>query len=165
MQEFEWSRVEASGSFRGLIAVSGDRWGKLFLLYPQCSFDEWGYLRLEPKLACKVSPEPVLAPTLDGALGIYGPWEWGQVVKQLERLPDLRYEARILVELVSSNAVSVECDAEGRIRVPDFLRRLTHINSEVLLVSAADHVELWNPPTWHDTRVEPRARPRTNVVA
>jgi len=135
------------------------------MLYPQCALDPDGYLVLPYEARCKVGPAPIIAPTMDHALGLYRPEAWSRLVAQFEALPDLRYEARLLVELLRSNASETVIGTDDMIRIPTPLRRLAHIDEQVLVVSAEDHIQIWNPQLWQGKCSESYTMSRSHGVA
>lgn len=130
--------------------MSGERWGLLRVLYPPCEVDPDGTIELPPGAAVKVGKSPVLAPTVDHALGLYPIEVWDDLTRRFDSLGELRYEARLLLQLVKSNAVKVEISEGNRIRVPEQLLHLGHLGDSVLTASMEDHFELWSPEVWSD---------------
>lgn len=141
------------------------RWGNFVVLYPLSQIDPLGQCKLPPSSGVKVGPGTVLAPTLNRSIGVYSSAKWGQVEDELSALPDLRHEAGLLVDLVRSNAIQARIDQLNRVWIPEFLRRLANLDEHVLLVSASDHLEIWNPERWHAQRTKAEPRRRSHVVA
>jgi MraZ protein len=54
---------------------------------------------------------------------------------------DARHRARYL----ASYSFDVEFDKQGRFVVPEKIREFGHLESDVLIVGAIDHVDLWSP--------------------
>lgn len=46
----------------------------------------------------------------------------------------------------------LEPDKQGRVLIPDAVRKRTGLNREVTLVGVRDHLELWNRPDWEAER-------------
>lgn len=56
--------------------------------------------------------------------------------------------ARQLRRFIFSAAERIEVDKIGRILLPQFLRELAHLESDVILVGVADYFEIWSPEQW-----------------
>ena len=51
---------------------------------------------------------------------------------------------------ITSNAVNVEPDSHGRIRIPPPQREHIGLDATVLFIGAIDRIELWNPSTFDE---------------
>ena len=49
-------------------------------------------------------------------------------------------------------ASHLEPDKQGRVLIPEAVRRRTGLDKEVTLVGVRDHLELWNRPDWETER-------------
>ncbi len=49
---------------------------------------------------------------------------------------------------VTADAVQVSPDAQGRILVPERMRKAVALGSEALVVGAINHVQIWKPETF-----------------
>ena len=58
-------------------------------------------------------------------------------------------KARELKRLLFSTAERVEPDKSGRILIPPYLREMVGLDGEVVLSSAGDHFEIWQPKAWN----------------
>lgn len=56
--------------------------------------------------------------------------------------------ARDLKRFIFSTAERVEVDKVGRILLPQYLRNLAQLESEVILVGVGDYFEIWSPVCW-----------------
>jgi MraZ protein len=62
--------------------------------------------------------------------------------------------ARQLKRLIFATADWVEVDSSGRILIPQFLREVSGVNGEAIIVGAGDYFEIWSPPAWQPKAVE-----------
>ena len=87
----------------------------------------------------------VLMQVQTDALTLYPPETWASVQEKLvemrQRLPGARHF--ILGRI--SNAHDVTPDKQGRILIPEHLRKLAGLESEVLILGAIDRIEIWDP--------------------
>ena len=52
------------------------------------------------------------------------------------------------VRVLTASAAEAKPDGQGRISIPPRLRSYAELSSEVVLIGAFDHVELWSPVRW-----------------
>ena len=76
-------------------------------------------------------------------------WEgrMAQLLTLRREKPEL---ARFLRE-VTSRAVEVAPDSQGRMLIPAWLKEKAGLDSAVLLIGALDRIELWNPEVFRET--------------
>jgi MraZ protein len=82
---------------------------------------------------------------LDGCLFAYPIDEWQRIEERIRALPVTQQHTRIFVRMLSSQAVGVSLDRQGRIALPKGLLEMAGIESEILFVGTLDHFEMWNP--------------------
>lgn len=82
---------------------------------------------------------------LDGCLFAYPIDEWEQIDTRLRELPVTKQNTRVFIRMLSSEAVAVSMDKQGRIALPRQLIERAGIESEVLIVGTLDHFEIWSP--------------------
>lgn len=82
---------------------------------------------------------------LDGCLFVYPIDEWEQIDTRLRELPITRQNTRVFIRMLSSEAVAVSMDKQGRIALPRQLIERAGIEAEVLIVGTLDHFEIWSP--------------------
>lgn len=74
------------------------------------------------------------------------PWEtWTGIRKNLLDHRKARGDGGAYLRSVTSSAVEIEPDAQGRIRIPAWLREQAGLEDTVLFVGALDRIELWRP--------------------
>jgi len=56
--------------------------------------------------------------------------------------------ARLLRRLLFSTADRVEVDKVGRILIPQFLRHIVGVESQLVVVGMGDYFEIWTPAEW-----------------
>ena len=62
--------------------------------------------------------------------------------------------ARQLKRLLFATADRVEVDGSGRIRIPQFLREVSGLNGEAMIVGAGDYFEIWSSQAWQPKAAE-----------
>lgn len=87
----------------------------------------------------------------DGCLVLYPLSEWERIASQIEERAQsaLGWQAaRALERELFANAVDVSCDRQGRILIPEDLRRRARMEREVVFVGVRNRIELWDREVW-----------------
>jgi MraZ protein len=71
-----------------------------------------------------------------------------QLYANVNRMSLTDPSARDLKRFIFSTAERVEVDKIGRILLPQYLRSLAQLESEVILVGVGDYFEIWSPTLW-----------------
>lgn len=70
---------------------------------------------------------------------------WAGIEKNLLDHRKARKDGGAYLRRITANAVEVEPDSAGRIRIPAWHRVRAGLDGEVVFVGAVDRIELWNP--------------------
>jgi MraZ protein len=90
---------------------------------------------------------------IDGCLAIFPADAWEELAEKLQALPTTNAAARQFGRFMSSGAVEVELDKQGRVLVPSYLRQYAAIEpGEVVVVGALNRLEIWAPSAWQPYR-------------
>ena len=87
---------------------------------------------------------------MDGCAALHPNHEWEKLTAQVEALPFTDDRSRKLRRLLYGAAFEVKLDRQGRFVLPQKLRDLARIESEVVLVGAGNRIELWSPERWSE---------------
>lgn len=68
--------------------------------------------------------------------------------ERIRNLPMSARDARLFERKLYPRIAELEPDAQGRIVIPENLRRLAGLEGEVLIRGTNDRIELWNPARW-----------------
>lgn len=113
------------------------------------NIDPKGRLIVPVKFREKLGDEFFVTAGLDGCLIIYAQKEWKAFEEKLSALPAMTNPAaRKLQRFFLANAARCECDKQGRIIVPQHLRELGGIESEVVFTGLGSRIELWSRSRW-----------------
>ena len=77
-------------------------------------------------------------------LVLFPPETWAEKEKNLLAHRKARGNS-IYLTRITSNAVEVEPDAHGRIRIPPSLRERAGLERSLLFIGAIDRIEVWHP--------------------
>ena len=93
------------------------------------------------------------APGNDCCIALYSEKTFEQYTEKLEKLSPARLEVRNFLRTFYSQAESVEPDKQGRIRLPERLTRFARLESQVVLIGARDHAEIWERSRWEQLQI------------
>lgn len=92
----------------------------------------------------------VLTRGLDKCLFAYPLDEWKLLENKLKKLPLTKKDARAFTRFFFSGAVECEVDKQGRINIPQPLRKYAGLEKECAVIGVSNRVEFWAEDTWED---------------
>ncbi len=90
----------------------------------------------------------VLLKTQPDALSLYPEEAWEGVQDELREMSRRQPHFRPQLLRITADALQVTPDAQGRILIPERMRKAVALGSEALVVGAISHVQIWNPETF-----------------
>ena len=84
----------------------------------------------------------------DGCLWLYPLPEWEKIELTISKLPTLNKTARKLNRFFIGNATECEMDAQGRLLLPEKLRKFAGMEKHIVLVGQLNKFEIWNDSAW-----------------
>ncbi len=113
------------------------------------TLDDRGRVAVPVRFRARLAEGATLARWLDSCLGLFPADEWNALATKLQALPLTNPRAREFARFMSSGAVEVELDRQGRVLVPGYLRDYSGITEgEVVVVGALNRLEIWAPAAW-----------------
>ena len=92
---------------------------------------------------------------LDTCLFMYTPKVWQGVVARIEQLSFTNKKARQFQRLFFSKAQKIpDCDQQGRILIPQYLKDIAKIQKNVVIVGISSRIEIWDEKIWKDFEAE-----------
>lgn len=73
---------------------------------------------------------------------------WERIEAELMARPNMDPEVRMLQRAITGHATECELSAQGRISIPDPLRRFAALDKHVALVGQGRKFELWDAERW-----------------
>lgn len=102
----------------------------------------------------------VLTMVFDPCIRAYPLKEWESVEGWLRGMPQFDPDAQRLRRLLSGECAECEVDKQGRILIPQRLRKLANIDKDVVFVGLSNMVEIWSAPAWAQHQDELHKDPR-----
>jgi len=79
---------------------------------------------------------------------------WEMIVQEGISKPSYTQEGRQLRRQIFGSAEEVKMDSQGRFVVPISLRDYAGLTSEIIVIGAGDHFEIWDKSEWVKVRQE-----------
>ena len=89
-----------------------------------------------------------------GCLWLYPVPEWEKLELTISKLPTLNKMAGKLKRFLIGNASECEMDGQGRLLLPEKLRRFAGVEKRIVLVGQLNKFEIWNESAWEDKESE-----------
>ena len=117
------------------------------------ALDDRGRIAVPARFRARLSQGATLTRWLDSCIAVYPRDAWAELAEKLRSLPLTSTSAREFARFMSSGAVDVELDKQGRLLVPGFLRSYAGLEpGEVVVVGALNRLEIWTPTAWEPYR-------------
>ncbi len=85
---------------------------------------------------------------LDSCLFVFAEDEWKKQESRFKSLSFTNAQARNFNRLYFSGACEVNCDKQGRILVPQFLKDYAKIKRDCVIVGVSNRMEIWSKELW-----------------
>lgn len=112
------------------------------------TIDEKGRLAVPNKFREDLSGGAVVTRGLDSCLVLYTRVEWEKIAARLANMPISQANTRAFARFMLAGAMDVECDKQGRIILPEYLRKYAKLGKEVVVAGLYNRLEIWNLKGW-----------------
>jgi MraZ protein len=112
------------------------------------SVDNKGRMAVPAKFRANLGNGAVLTRGLDKSLFLYPISQWEKIAEKLAALPISQANSRAFARLMLAGAFDVEIDKQGRMMVPEYLRKFAGITKKVVVAGLYDRLEIWNEQDW-----------------
>ncbi len=112
------------------------------------SIDGKGRMAIPAKFRIKLSKGAVVTRGLDNCLFLYTKDEWQKLVESISNLPIQKEKSRAFARLMLAGAMDVSVDSQGRILIPEYLRKFANIKRDVIVAGLYNRLEIWNRHEW-----------------
>lgn len=130
---------------------SGEKWGiKMLSGEYRHSIDTKGRLIIPSKIRMEMGDKIVITRGLDGCLFGYNEKTWESIMEKLNTLPFTKRDARNFTRFMTSGAITLEFDRQGRINIPNYLNEYATLLKEVVIVGVINRIEIWSKDKWEE---------------
>lgn len=112
------------------------------------SVDPKGRIAIPAKFREALQAGAIITRGLDSCLFVFTKGEWEKLAGKLMTLPLAKANSRAFVRLMMAGAMDVVPDGQGRILVPEYLRKYAGIKKEAVVAGLYNRVEVWAVEAW-----------------
>ncbi|MFA6215868.1 MAG: division/cell wall cluster transcriptional repressor MraZ [Patescibacteria group bacterium] len=120
----------------------------MFIGEYQHNIDEKGRLAVPAKFRAILAKGAVVTKGLDDCLSLYTKEEWEILAPKLAALPIAKANARAFARLMLAGAMDVDIDKQGRMLIPDYLRKYADFEKKVVITGLYNRLEIWDFDKW-----------------
>lgn len=121
----------------------------MFIGEYQHTIDDKGRLAVPAKFRNELSKGAVVTRGLDNCLFLYPQKDWEELAEKLSKLPISKKNTRAFARLMLAGAMDCEIDKQGRIILPDYLRKYANVTKKVVVAGLYNRLEIWDEETWN----------------
>ncbi len=112
------------------------------------SIDNKGRIIVPAKFRARLGPRAIVTRGIENCLQIFPEERWETLTMALNERPFGAEKVRIFRRKFLASASECELDRQGRIMIPETLRKYAHLDGEGIIIGVGDYLEIWAPDTW-----------------
>ena len=112
------------------------------------NIDDKSRLAIPTKFRSDLAGGAVVTKGPDNCLFLYTKTEWQKLADKLSNLPFASANNRAFARLMLGGAMDVTSDRQGRIILPDYLKRFAGLRKQVVIAGLYNRLEIWDASTW-----------------
>lgn len=112
------------------------------------TIDPKGRIAIPSKLRKTLMKGAVLTRGLDNCLFVFSLEDWHQMAEKIKALPLSQANSRAFSRLMLAGAMDVKLDNQGRILIPDYLRKYAGLRKKIVLAGVYNRLEIWDEKEW-----------------
>lgn len=118
------------------------------------NLDDKGRLAIPAKFRIILKKGAVVTKGLDGCLFLYSKSQFEEIAKKFAALPLSQAKARAFSRHMLAGAMDVEFDNQGRVTLPEYLRKFSSLKKKVIVAGLYNHLEIWDETVWNKYKLE-----------
>lgn len=103
--------------------------------------------RFRQQFAEKFGLQVVITRSYQPCVEIYPAATFNDVIQQIDQIAD-RKKADLAMQAFLGHAEHTEIDKQGRVLLPQLLRKLAHLDSDAVAVGQMRRIEIWSEKVW-----------------
>lgn len=120
----------------------------MFIGEYQHNLDDKGRIAFPMKFRNDLAAGCVVTRGIDECLSVYTMDEWKILAAKVANLPLAQANSRAFSRLMLSGAMDAQPDKQGRVTIPDYLRRYAKLGKEIVVVGLMNRLEVWSKDSW-----------------
>lgn len=118
------------------------------------NIDSKGRIAIPAKFRLKLTGGAIITKGLDRCLFVFTNKDWEILAQKLINLPLAQANSRAFARLMLSGASEVEIDTQGRVLMPDYLRKYACLDKEAVVAGVYNRMEVWDAKSWSDYKTK-----------
>lgn len=110
--------------------------------------DDKGRMAIPVKFRKELVRGAIVTKGLDRCLFVYPIKEWKALAEKTAALPFNRANNRAFARLMLGGAMDVAADRQGRVVIPDYLRKYAGLKKDVVVIGLYERIEIWDKAAW-----------------
>lgn len=87
---------------------------------------------------------------LDKCLFMFTENEWKSQESKFKSISFTKSEARKFNRIYFAGAIQIECDKQGRILIPKYLKDHAGIKRDIMIIGVSNRIEIWSKEAWQE---------------
>lgn len=112
------------------------------------SIDEKSRLAIPTKFRSDLADGAVITRSPDKCLFLYTRAEGQKLAEKVSNQPFSQAQNRAFARLMLANAMEVTLDKQGRIILPDYLKKFAGLKKQVIITGLYNRLEIWDAAVW-----------------
>ncbi len=125
------------------------------------NLDDKGRMAIPVKFRRDLAKGAVVTRGLDNCLFLYTKTEWAKLAEKLAALPISQSNSRAFARLMLAGAMDVEVDKQGRVVLPEYLRKFASIKKTLVVAGLYNRLEIWDEELWNKYKNQTEAESGT----
>lgn len=121
------------------------------------NIDAKGRIAIPVKFRKQLNGGAIITRGLDRCLFVFTQSEWDALAKKLISLPLAQANSRAFVRLMLAGAMDSEVDNQGRILIPDYLRKYGGLKKQAVVAGLYNRIEIWDEANWKNYKSKTEA--------
>lgn len=126
----------------------------MFIGEYQHNIDDKGRLAIPAKFRMDLAKGAVVTRGLDNCLFLYSLTEWEKLADKLSSLPISQAKSRAFARLMLAGAMDLKLDSQGRVVLPDYLRKFAGMKKKVVITGLYNRLEIWDEAKWNSYQTQ-----------
>ncbi len=118
------------------------------------NLDVKGRMAVPVKFRQDLKEGAVITKGLDNCLFLYTKEKWEAEARKFANLPINQSKSRAFARHMLAGAMDVEFDSQGRVTLPEYLRKFAGLKKKVIIAGMYDRLEIWNADKWNEYKTE-----------
>ncbi len=120
----------------------------MFLGEYSYNLDEKNRVAIPPRFRSGLKGEAFLTRGIDNCLFLYAKKNWQKLVSQILKLPLSQKNSRAFSRLMLAGAYEVKIDKQGRINIPESLKKYAGLKKKIIICGLYNRIEIWDQEKW-----------------